>query len=343
MYEIINIFDLASCSEEKEIPMSGMGNELQSLDNGNILLTSNANYSNLFDVKKKQVITTIFPGKVINTKNGFLPVTDNDPTMIAYFADAINDKILIYRFYPNLAYFIWNIKSEKVSSSGETAPLYPINVSLSPDGKTISYSVDNEIHFIDAETNKERLKISTTNSELFFDLSGFSSDSKEYVSFDDSIAPEKIIIYNTETGEIDKTYDISSFYPLGYISIEKQIAAFDGFALVKLDGTVIVKFEQIPSTPVNTAAGSKTSFVQLMCDYYAGQKFLFSPDFNFYATTCYGGDENYLRVWDVSTGKIIRDVKLPFAISDFIFSPDSRTIYTTSGGVIYAWQITGTK
>ncbi len=46
-----------------------------------------------------------------------------------------------------------------------------------------------------------------------------------------------------------------------------------------------------------------------------------------------------LRIWNMQTGKKIRDINLPFKIDDFRVSEDCRSIYTSTNGLVYVWQI----
>lgn len=339
---ILSILDFKSCEEIQELPLFGVGYALQTMNNGSIIVTSTSDYTTFFDSRNEQIIKTIYPGKILNPENGFMKASKSDPTNIGYETFSTEKKTLIYRYYPNFAYFIWDADTLGATSKGETEPLYPINVALSPDGKTITYSLDTTIHFLTAGSSTEKLVINAENDFIFFDESGFSADSKKYISFDTSIEPQTIIVYNAETGDIEEKIEIPKIGYFNYLFYDKHLAVTaddDGFMLVDLDGTLLTKFEQLPSALENQNFGNDSTFTNAACEFWNGEQYYFNPDFTFFMTVCYVDEYSYMRIWDIPSGKIIRDVRLPFDMSDFTFSPDGRNLYSTANGLIYVWRI----
>lgn len=314
---------------------------IQFMHNGDLILTQGKQHFELWDLNTQQQLVEFFPGNEINENNGYMPLSDDDP-MIAYEAYAINDKILFYRYYPNFAYFVWDLCTRKKISAGETSPLYPMNVSLSPDGKTIAYSTDYAIHFIDVKSNRERLVIPITEG-IFFDASNFNSSSNEYISIEQDRDPPSIVVYDTTTGDIIRTYDISSVgIGENLYSLEDQVTITssrqEGFSLSKFDGTTLANFELFPSTIDDLMYTLQDSSEYGWWDYYGPFFHLYLRN-NLFVGTITIKDMSRLRIWDTNTGLIIRELEISSAFDSYAICPDGKTLYTISDGAIYVWQI----
>jgi len=81
-------------------------------------------------------------------------------------------------------------------------------------------------------------------------------------------------------------------------------------------------------------------------------RFLYSPDGRFLATqgndglpgrienTPGPGRRTTLHVWEVATGRLLKHLDPnPATGEHFLFSADSRTLFTTNGGAIYLWEV----
>ena len=65
----------------------------------------------------------------------------------------------------------------------------------------------------------------------------------------------------------------------------------------------------------------------------------FSPDNNFLVAFRYDYENYSLRFWDTNTGVILRDVTLPFRISEMDFSPDGKRLTLLGDGIIYNIEV----
>ncbi len=69
---------------------------------------------------------------------------------------------------------------------------------------------------------------------------------------------------------------------------------------------------------------------------------LFSPDGRLLAAIVYDKSDprsQRLRLWDTETGAALRDMEIPYPISDMAFSPDGKRLTMLSDGIIYVMGI----
>jgi WD40 repeat protein len=63
--------------------------------------------------------------------------------------------------------------------------------------------------------------------------------------------------------------------------------------------------------------------------------YLFNPDETIIAV--YSG--SHIRLWDLHTGALLREIISPFGIGSLSFSPDGRLLAATGGGTVNVWGI----
>ncbi len=258
---------------------------------------------------------------------------------------------------------LWNLKSEELISYliEVTDPRDESEISsvvFSPDGKTVAIALgDSTIRLFDGITGEPKSTIKGHGYQVLM----FSPDSKTLVGG----SGEMIRLLNVATGELQTEFaahansvktinysaDAKTIISHGeddnviiwdaetgaflsiYKSNMKEISSVDysgdGKSLVVLgsDNTIILW---------NTHTGEKTKTINSELELYNVQ---FSPD----GTTFACDDDNgTMLLFQTATGALLHQLKMPGVsnyVSDFKYSPDSKTLAVYDGSEIFFWDL----
>ena len=258
---------------------------------------------------------------------------------------------------------LWNLKSEELISYliEVTDPRDESGISsvvISPDGKTVAIALDDStIRLFDGITGEPKSTIKGHDYQALI----FSPDSKTLVGG----SGEMIRFLNVATGEfqtefaahansvktINYSADAKTIISQGedsnviiwdaetgaflsiYKSNMKEISSVDysrdGKSLVVLgsDNTIILW---------NTHTGEKTQTINNELELYDVR---FSPDGTTFACDA---DNGTMLLFETATGTLLHQFKMPGVsnyVSDFKYSPDSKTLAVYDGSDIFFWDL----
>lgn len=328
----IYIWNLSSCQQTQSFTISNMGYSIQTADDGKMLLIQDNNSFDLWNVKEAQKVT------IISNIDNIFHLSDlakKNATEFEYDATTQGKKILIFtsdEFF--FTFIIWDLDLGKIISTTKTDYSWVKNCLLSPDQKTVAFSDRNGVHLWDRETNRERLFLPGSPVYSF----KFSTNSDKIIV----VSGNKVTIYNSYTGNVQNAYDdyfnqaYTTFSPDSQYMVKETNYTLE---LYDLDGKLIRYFEENPPILLNPKSPSAES---RNIDFYSDNpysKFTFSSDNKLLLGIINESNQSILRFWDVESGRQIRDIVFPLYISDAVFSPDGKALYTSSNGMIFVWQI----
>jgi Tol biopolymer transport system component len=286
---------------------------LEYSNDGNFLATSSLSDVHLFDGNN---------GKYKFSISGNY---NSQPTQYFAFSEDSKTVVVVSDVKPYTISF-WGLASGKETASIPTGFEYIRYVSLSPDGKIVATIDYKGIHLWDVN-NRSLL---TTISGRFGNIS-WNPNSSNFALLDGN----NIVFRNAESGDIEKK-----------VSIPKE--RFD--VVISKDWTYMAVVETVTSKDV-TNINEKIELWDMngnklkdLMDYAplippgtssAIYDFQFSPDDNLLVAVRYDYENYSIRFWDTATGQILRDVTVPFRVSEMDFSPDGKRLTLLGDGIIY--------
>jgi WD40 repeat protein len=211
----------------------------------------------------------------------------------------------------------WTVKLTDPSEN------YTSAVAFSPDGATLAAgATDNLIHRWDLRTGRE---LAPLRGHTWYVLGLiFSADGRWLYSvgwdgairrWDTGTGQEKAIVPGAATGTVARS-------PVG------SLLAWEG------EGGVLHFADAVTGKTVRTLPGNPAGFAHLA----------FSPDGSILAA---GGNDLSLQLWEVATGKLLRQWSWPkgkdphTGVEDIAFSPDGKTLATASfrGHEVLLWDV----
>lgn len=312
-YQNIEVWDLAHCKLIKQLFMPRGRDTLEYSNDGNILATSSLSDVHLFDGKNGEYKFSI-SGTYNASPSQYYDFDKNSKTVVT--VSNVNPYTISF----------WSLSSEKEVASIPTDFEYIQYVSLSPDGEIVATIDYDGIHLWDVN-NRSLL---TTISGRYSNIS-WNPNSSDFALLDNN----SIIFYNAQNGKIEKKISIPK-ERFGvviskdwiYMAVFETIASKDvsnineKIELWDMNGNKLTDLmEYAPFNPPGTSS--------IIYDLQ------FSPDNNLLVAFRYDYKNYSLRFWDTNTGVILRDVTLPFRISEMAFSPDGKRLTLLGDGIIY--------
>ena len=225
-------------------------------------------------------------------------------------------------------------------SSSATAPLKLISalqsrgthsLGFSSDGRTL-VTVQEGLKLWDVETG--HLKSTLKHGDLPTTAAKFSPSAPLLAAIlgEHEQGKTEIAFWNSETGKIVNTLQDTA--PGG---VDWRSFAFspDGKTLATARGTYQGKYSALKLWNVATGEEVKTLSDSLI------NSVAFSPNGQMLAT----GSVDHVRVWDVASGKLVKELDAPGDVNTVSFSPDSKTLVSvnpsrdTFGGTIKLWNV----
>lgn len=311
----VEIWNTSDCqlSTQLSIPTIGF-NSFKYSQNGNILVTNSwssihvqdgktGNYkfsiSGMFNHLPSQFYDLSADGKTV------VSVSDTEPYTIAF----------------------WDTTSGKEVKSIPTTLENIQYVFINPDDDVIATIDYDGIHLWDVENSALLTTIPGRFGRIYFNPKG-----NNFAIVDGN----SIILRNARNGEIEKSISFAKENFGVVFSNDWSYLALvgdDKIELWNIDGSKIREFMEYP--PIKTNIDPTRLYDMTFgtkAKYYDVQ---FSPNNNLLAAIRYDSNNYSVRFWDTSTGKIIRDIIIPFRISRLEFSPDGKSITLLGDGIIY--------
>lgn len=294
---------MSQCKLVKQLFLPSGWDSLEYSNDGNYLATHSLSNVHLFDGKNGEYKFSI-PGKY-NAK----PAQYND------FSVDSNTLVVVSNDNPYTLSF-WDSNSGKETLTIPTKFNYIEHVSISPDEKFVATVDYGGIHLWDVKIRSLLYTISGRFGNVFW-----NPNRSNFALIDGS----DIVFRNIENGDIEKR-----------ITIPKE--RFD--VVFSKDWVYMAIFygEKIELWDMN---GNKVR--DLLNDSATTQKdtsspiynFSFSPDNNLLVSVRSDKNNYIVRFWDTQTGEILRDMAVPFGITEIEFSPDGKRLSLLGNGIIY--------
>ena len=301
-YQNFEVWDLTQCKLIKQLFIPMGSDSLEYSNDGNFLATSSSSEVRLFDGKNGE-----YKFSISGTYN-------TSPSQYYDFDKESKTIVTVSNVNPYIISF-WSLSSGKETASIPTDFEYIQYVSLSPDGKIVATIDFKGMHLWDVNDRS----LLTTISGRFGNIS-WNPNSSNFALQEGN----GIVFRNAKSGDIEKKISIpkerfgvafSKSWTYMAIVEDEKVELWD------MDGHKLKDFMQyIPIIP------NKSPRVYNL---------QFSPDCNLLVAVLYDYENYTIRFWDTQTGAILRDVMLPFRISEMAFSPDGKRFTLLGDGIIY--------
>lgn len=302
-HQNIEIWDLKQCKLIRQSFMPSGVYSLKYSNDGNYLATNSYSGVHLFNGNNGEYKYSI-TGNFGSHGTQFFDFSEDSSTIVV----VSDDKPYVISF--------WDLISDKKTSSIPTNFEYIQHVSISPDGKTVA-TIDYEgIHLWNI-TNRSLLATISGRFEKIY----WNPNSRNFAS----IKGNSVVFRNSENGDFEKSFSFPNersevFFSTDwtYLAIveDKKVELWD------MEGHKLKDLMQYSSLfPTD-----KSPFIY---DLH------FSPDTKLLIAVLYENRSFTIRFWDTQTGIILRDVSIPFPISEMAFSPDGKSLTLLGNGVFY--------
>lgn len=319
----VEIWDTSDCqlSTQLSIPIIGF-NSFKYSKNGNILVTNSwssihvqegktgsykFSISGMFNHLPSQFYDLSADGKTI------VSVSDTKPYTIAF----------------------WDTTSGKEVKSIPTTLENIQYVFINPDGDVVATLDYGGIHLWDVENSNLLTIIPGRFGRIYFNPKGNNFA---------IVNGNSIILRNFRSGEIEKSISFAKGQFSVVFSNDWSYLAFvgdDKIELWNIDGGKIREFMEYP--PIKTNIDPTRLYDMTFGTKAEHYDVKFSPNNNLLAAIRYDSNNYSVRFWDTSTGKIVRDIIIPFRISGLEFSPDGKSITLLGDGIIYVMGLVNPK
>jgi len=294
-------------------------------DGKNLLL------GNMFPREPNLVLWDIARSRVVRTYQGFDGVTS--PGSVAISPDgkyaAVGGGYLNMPVY-NL--MVWKLTSGEVQCHWDIKNAIPRSIAISPDSHWLMSGTQgdgdrgevNELNLWDIQTCQLVRQFDMKGNE---DVTGiaFSSDSRWAITGSAFANPNRIILWDTKTGEEIRRFTLATggFRPIFDVAFgpdDHTVLGADMDSLILWDvgtGEIIRRYTGLSSLPWSYAI---------------------SPDWKYILA---GSDNNEIILWDFNTGQELYDLYVhPQTVYSVGFSPDSKTAFSVSSdGLLVQWNI----
>jgi WD40 repeat protein len=295
-------------------------------DGKNLLL------GNMFPNDPNLILWDIAGGRVARTYEGFDGLTS--PGSVAISPDgkyaAAGGGYLNKPVY-NLG--VWELASGEVQCQIDIENAIPRSIAFSPDSRWLLSGTQgntdigegNDLTLWDIQTCQLVRQFDMNKNE---DVTGiaFSRDSRYAITGSAFVSPNRIILWDTSTGEEIRRFTLASggFRPIFDVAFgpdDATILGADMDSLVLWDvetGEIIRRYAGLSSLPWSYAI---------------------SPDWKYILA---GSDNNEVILWDFNTGQELYHLTAHSqTVYSVAFSPDSKTAFSISNdGLLVQWNIT---
>lgn len=302
-YQNIEVWDLTQCKLIKQSFMPRGRDSLKYSNDGNFLATSSLSGVHLFDGNNGEYKFSISGNY------------NSQPTQYYDFSEDSKTVVVVSDVIPYAISF-WDLASEKETASIPTDFEYIRYVSISPDGKTVATIDYKGIHLWDVN-NRSLL---ATISGRFGNIS-WNPNSSNFALLDGN----SVVFHNAENGDIEKKISIPKERFGAIFSKDWSYMAIvedEKVELWDMEGRKLKDFMQY--IPINPTDKSPRIY-----------NLQFSPDNKLLVAVLYDYESYTIRFWDTQTGVILRDVPIPFSVSEMAFSPDGKGLTLLGNGIIY--------
>jgi dipeptidyl aminopeptidase/acylaminoacyl peptidase len=326
----IEFWNLQSCDLDKDLFIPNIDYAFYLLENGKLLLTQDNQNVYLWNIENKKIESTISRQKELVSAfpNSF---KTNPDTIYNIHTFGVGHTVIFYISYPTFSLVVWDIDQGKVISTYTADANWENSIKVSPDQKMVAYSTRKGIYIWDIGTKNFRLFLPLENVNEF----SFNSNSTQLFAANQ----EKLLSYDVLNGNTLSSVDLQSDQFVSTFSNISNNFVDDNPSLLSIcsiNGNNCYPLKEYPPITLNP----NSQLTQKENNAYPSyDKFVFNSTDQILLQIMHNGDQSNLRFWDTNTGKIIREIPFPQYISDAQFSPDNKTLYTTSDGLIYFWKI----
>jgi DNA-binding beta-propeller fold protein YncE len=300
------------------------------LENGKLLLTQDNENVYLWNTKTKQLESTISKGKILSS--AFPDLINSESPIIQIISSFGEGKtVIFYITDPTFSLVVWDFDLGRMISSYKTDVNWETGITLSSDQKMVAYSTRKGIYIWDIGTKNSRLFLPLENVNEF----SFNPNSTQLLVANQ----EKLLSFDVLNGNSLNSVVLHTDQYVSTFSNNSNYFVDDnrsGPYICSIKGNNCYPLKDYP--PITLNPNSQLTQKENNA-YHSYDQFVFNDTDQILLQIMDNGNQSNLRFWDTNTGKIIREIPFPQYISDAHFSPDNKTLYTTSDGLIYFWKI----
>ncbi len=309
----VEIWNTSTCQLSRQLFFPVIGYDfLKYSPDGSLLATHNWNNLNVRD------------GESGNYKFFIRSEFNHIPSQFYWFSMDWKTIISVSKTQP-YTISLWNSTTGKEIKSIPTNFKYLQYVALSPKGNILATVDFDGIHLWDVNKSQLLATIPGRFTNIYF-----NPNSETFAAVDGT----KIVFRNSQTGEIEKSistehenYDVVFSSDWSYLVVTGD----EYNELWDLDGNKIREFLEYPPI-ISNINSSNLIDVTNWTDHYDID---ISPNNNLLVALTHDSSNYRVRFWDTRSENILREIILPYRVTEIEFSPDGKNLSLLGDGVIY--------
>lgn len=312
----IYVWDLETCDLISSKFFPSPNNNLVYSSCGKYIFSNDGRYIQVYKGETGELLVS-FPGVFNTSPSQYFDISE-EGGIIVYVSRVEQYSINISK-----------IGSDSISTSFTTGFDYPNYISISPNSE-LAITIDYDgAHLWDLEDGSLLLTLSELNNYV-----NFSPDSELFVATNEG----NIEFRDTESGQLldvfpfpdnSRGFTFSDKWELIAISQDTHISIWN------TQGKIIMELDRYPM-PISRI------YFRNMNDSEYSSIFMdmdFNPDNNLFAATRYDYDKTYLDIWNLNTGELVREIRIPFRCNELAFNPTGDVLSVLGDGVIINFGI----
>ena len=316
----IEAWDLSTCSLEIATSTPILDYKISYLENQNALDISDPDFAVLQDnIANNRYSPFTIKGDEINDK--FIIMSVSDDLILSMSADT-----------PTI-FHLWDKNSGILIKKIQTDLKKPLFFALNPNGDTFLVRAEKGIYQGSIKDETVVLAIPDEYGYIYNyneDGSEFILFSGNYVTFWDTESLCRITQAQIPAGENFANVDNQFNYIVSDIH-------YGTANLRNRQGKTIEHFEEYQQIDFSGNSSEDEQSSHYVINNW--QQVTFNHNYALLAVISKNYSTNFLKIFDLSNGRILREISLPHRIDSISFSDDDTKIYTYGEGIVYVWGV----
>ena len=313
----VEIWDASNCQLLKEFPIPyEIINSLKFNTGGNLMILGDYDHLYLKDVSSGENKFSI-SGDEAYSSDRYYDLSADGKTLVTFHQTASHTEKI----------FLWDTTSGKKVKTIPTSLNQLRYIKINSNGSVVAAMDYDAVYLWDTESGELLSTIPGRSDGLYFNPAGGNFA---------LAGGGELVFRNDHSGEIEKSFPLSEkWFDIVFSSdwCYFVFIKYDQVELWGVDGNKIRDFKDYPPVVPNL----ERDLALTTNAKYDDAKF--SPDNRLLVAIRSDYNGNLLRFWDVSNGKIIRDIEIPYVISELDFSPDGQLLFLQGDGLVYIMAV----